>query len=95
MSKGVVPRMVLTLTPDGGFSHTRGWIFGYKLHLISSTGPIIIPLSADFTTANVHDNQMYNSIIFSSATRNMLYEYLSNQYIVNQAKAKGVPRIIR
>ena len=46
---------------DGeGFSHTKGWIFGYKLHLISSTGSIIVPLAADFTTANIPDNQMYS-----------------------------------
>jgi hypothetical protein len=25
-----------------------------------STGPIIVPLTADFTTANVQDNQLYN-----------------------------------
>src|SRR6476661_1823538 len=47
-------------------SHNKGWIFGYKLHLISSTGSLIVPLSADFTTANVQDNQMYNPMISSS-----------------------------
>ncbi len=38
-----------------------GWIFGYKLHITSSTcSPLIVPLSADFTTANVQDNnQLY------------------------------------
>jgi hypothetical protein len=38
-----------------------GWIFGYKLHITSSTGsPLIVPLSADFTTANVQENnQLY------------------------------------
>jgi hypothetical protein len=59
-----------------GFSHTKGWIFGYKLHLIfgyklhliSSTGPIIVvPLAADFTTANVQDNQLYNPMTSSSS----------------------------
>ncbi|HET7390771.1 MAG TPA: transposase [Nitrososphaeraceae archaeon] len=36
-----------------GFSHTKGWIFGYKLHIIASTGSLIImPLSADFTQAD-------------------------------------------
>ena len=39
-----------------------GWIFGYKLHMISSTGSIIVPLAADFTTDNIQDNQMYNPI---------------------------------
>ena len=52
----------------GGFSHTKGWIFGCKLHVISSTGSLIIPLSADFTTANVQDNQMYNPMISLSSS---------------------------
>ena len=37
----------------------RGWVFGYKLHLTSTTGEIVVPLTADVTTANVQDNQMY------------------------------------
>ena len=35
--------------------------------MISSTGSLIVPLSADFTTANVQDNQMYNPMISSSS----------------------------
>ena len=49
----------------GGFSHTKGWIFGYKLHLISGTDSIILPLAADFTTANIPDNQMYSILTAS------------------------------
>ena len=48
-------------------SHTKQWIFGYKLHITASTGSLIVPLSADFTTANVQDNQMYNPMISSSS----------------------------
>ena len=51
---------------DGDYSHTKGWIFGYKLHLTSLTSTsstagkeIIVPLTADVTTANVPDNKMY------------------------------------
>ena len=36
--------------------------------MISSTGSLIVPLSADFTTANVQDNQMYNPMISSSSS---------------------------
>ena len=46
-------------------SHTKGWIFGYKLHIVSSTGSLIVPLSADFTQANTYDNQMYSAITSS------------------------------
>jgi Transposase DDE domain len=66
MEEGVVPRSGIDTDARWGFSHTKGWIFGYKLHLISSTiGSIIVPLVADFTTANIPDNQMY-SILTSS-----------------------------
>ena len=49
----------------GSVSHTKQWIFGYKLHLVSSTGSLIVPLSADFTQANTYDNQMYPAITSS------------------------------
>jgi Transposase DDE domain len=65
MNKGIVPRSGIDTDARGGFSHTKGWIFGYKLHLISSTGSTIVPLAADFTTANVQDNQLYNPMTAS------------------------------
>jgi hypothetical protein len=48
-----------------GFSHTKGWIFGYKLHITASTGSLIVPLSADFTQADVQENQIYPTITSS------------------------------
>jgi hypothetical protein len=52
MKKKVLPCSGIDTDAMWGFSHTKGWIFGYKLHLISSTnGSIIVPLAADFTTA--------------------------------------------
>jgi hypothetical protein len=54
MNKGIVPRPGIDTDARWGFSHTRGWIFGYKLHLISSTGSLIVP--ADFTQANSHSH---------------------------------------
>ena len=29
-----------------GKSRSKGWLFGYKLHVVSSTGSLIVPLSA-------------------------------------------------
>ena len=62
MTKGLVPRSGIDTDARWGFSHTKGWVFGYKLHLISSTGSMSVPLSADVTTANVHDNQAYPAL---------------------------------
>jgi hypothetical protein len=55
------------------FSHTKQWIFGYKLHLVSSTGSLIVPLSADFTQANIYDNQIYPTITSSSLPHRVRY----------------------
>jgi hypothetical protein len=65
MTDGVVPRSGIDTEARWGFSYTKGWIFGYKLHLISSTDSIIVPLAADFTTANIPDNQMYSILTAS------------------------------
>jgi hypothetical protein len=37
MKEGVVPRSGIDTDSRWGFSHTRGRIFGYKLHKVSST----------------------------------------------------------
>ncbi len=66
IKKKVVPRSGIDTDAMWGFSHTKGWIFGYKLHMISSsTGSIIVPLAADFTTANIPDNQIYSMLTAS------------------------------
>jgi hypothetical protein len=66
MKKKVLPCSGIDTDAMWGFSHAKGWIFGYKLHLISSTGSIIVPLAAEFTTANIPDNQIYNILITAS-----------------------------
>ena len=33
MNKGIVPRSGIDTDARWGFSHTKGWIFGYKLHM--------------------------------------------------------------
>jgi len=48
-----------------GKSKTKGWVFGYKLHIVSSTGSLIVPLSADFTTANIPDSKVYGRVTAS------------------------------
>ena len=67
MKKGIVPHSGIdTDARWWGYSHTKGWIFGYKLHLTSTTGEIVVPLTADVTTVNVPDNKMYIPLTSSS-----------------------------
>ena len=52
-----------------GIQPYKGWIFGYKLHLTSTTGEIVVLLTAtDVTTANFQDNQMYVPLTSSSSS---------------------------
>lgn len=44
MNKGIVPSSGIDTDARWGYSHTKGWIFGYKLHMVSSTGSITVPL---------------------------------------------------
>ena len=67
MKKKVVPRSGIDTDARWGFSHTKSWVFGYKLHMVASTGSITVPLSADFTTANIPDNQMYSILTARSS----------------------------
>ena len=77
MKKGIVPCPAgIDTDARWGYSHTKGWVFGYKLHLTSTTaaGEIVVPLTAaDVTTANVQDNQMYVPLTSSSSVFSLPY----------------------
>lgn len=65
MKEGIVPCSGIDTDAKWGRSRTKGWIFGYKLHVICNTdpSPTIIPLSADVTTANVSDKPIYPDVV--------------------------------
>ena len=81
MKKGIVPCPGIDTDARWGYSHTKGWVFGYKLHLISTTaiGEIVVPLTAaDVTTANIPDNKMYVPLTSFS----MIFSLSSLRYMV-------------
>jgi len=81
MKKGEVPCSGIDTDARWGYSHTKGWIFGYKLHLTSTTGEIVVPLTADVTTtANVQDNQMY--VPLTSSTTSSVFSLPLTCYMV-------------
>ncbi len=63
MKKKILPISGIDTDARWGFSKTRGWVFGYKLHISCSTGDLVVPLSADYTTANISDNCSYRSLV--------------------------------
>jgi Transposase DDE domain len=71
MKAGRIPYTGIDTEARWGKSKTKGWQYGYKLHLSCSTGSLVVPLSAGFTTANVYDNQMYSRV--TSSLRGVRY----------------------
>jgi len=71
MEKGVASYSGIDTDARWGRSGTKGWVFGYKLHVVSSTGPLIVPLSAYFTTANIPDSKVYGRV--TSSLRGVRY----------------------
>jgi hypothetical protein len=58
--KGIVPCPGIDTDVRWRYSHTKEWVFGYKLHLTSTAGEFVVYyITADVTTANVPDNRMY------------------------------------
>ena len=60
MEKGIVSCPGIDTDARWGYSHTKGWVFGYKLHLTctAAINELVVPLTADVTTANVPDNKL-------------------------------------
>ena len=51
MKKGVILRPGIDTDARWGYSNTKRWTFGYKLHLTSTTsGELVVPLTADVRT---------------------------------------------
>jgi len=63
MKKNHLPIAGIDTDAKWGFSKSKGWVFGYKLHLSCSTGSLAVPLSADVTAANIHDSKMYEKLV--------------------------------
>ena len=63
--QNTMPRSGIDTDARWGFTRTKGWMFGYKLHMSCSTGKLVVPLSAGITTANISDNQMYCNLVGS------------------------------
>ena len=65
IKKNRLPITGIDIDAKWGFSNSKGWVWGYKLHMSCSTGKLIIPLSSCITTANIHDSKPYEKLTAS------------------------------
>jgi hypothetical protein len=55
--QGIVPPTSIDTEAHWTKSGWHGWVYGWKLHLISIVAAVWIPLAADLTSANIADNE--------------------------------------
>jgi hypothetical protein len=55
---GVVPHTSIDTEAGWTRSGWHGWVYGWKLHLVSTVAGVWVPLAAELTPANVADNEV-------------------------------------
>jgi Transposase DDE domain len=55
--RGVVPHSSIDMEAHWTKSGWHGWVYGWKLHLVSTVAAVWVPLAAELTPANVADNE--------------------------------------
>jgi hypothetical protein len=60
---GVVPHT--SIDPEAGWTKSggHGWVYGWKLHLMSTVAAVWIPLAAELTAANAADNEVAEPLL--------------------------------
>jgi Transposase DDE domain len=56
--RGVVPHTSIDTEAHWTKSGWHGWVYGWKLHLVSAVAAVWIPLAAELTPANEADNEV-------------------------------------
>ena len=60
---GVVPHTSIDTEAHWTKSGWHGWVYGWKLHLVTTVAAVWIPLAADLTPANAADNETAPSLL--------------------------------
>ena len=60
---GVVPHTSIDTEAHWTKSGWHGWVYGWKLHLITTVAAVWIPLAAELTAANMADNEQALTLV--------------------------------
>lgn len=60
---GVVPQRAIDTEAHWTKSGWHGWVYGWKLHLVTTVADLWIPLAAELTPANPADNQLAAALL--------------------------------
>jgi hypothetical protein len=60
---GIVPHSAIDTEAHWTKSGWHGWVYGWKLHLVTTVAAVWIPLAAELTPANVADNEQAPALL--------------------------------
>jgi DDE family transposase len=60
---GVVPHTSIDTEAHWTKSGWHGWVYGWKLHIVTTVAAVWIPLAAELTAANAADNEVAPSLL--------------------------------
>ena len=60
---GVVPHSSIDTEANWTKSGWHGWVYGWKLHLVTTVAAVWLPLAAELTAANVADNEQAGPLL--------------------------------
>ena len=86
---GIVPHSSIDTEAHWTKSGWHGWVYGWKLHLVTTVAAVWIPLAAELTPANVADNVQALSLLLEmpAEVRYVLGDQHYNDPAINAACA--------
>jgi hypothetical protein len=84
---GVIPHTAIDTQAAWTKCGWHGWVYGWKLHVVSVVASVWIPLAADLTPANAADNEMAPALLneLTAETRYVLGDRHYNAPNVREA----------
>jgi hypothetical protein len=93
---GIVPHTSIDTEAHWTKSGWHGWVYGWKLHLVTTVAGVWIPLAADLTAANVADNTQALTLLpeLPSEVRYVLGDQHYNDPAIDAAGAQAGQTVV-
>jgi hypothetical protein len=93
---GLVPHTSIDPEAHGSKSGWHGWVYGWKLHLITTVAGVWIPLAADLTAANVADHVQALTLLpeLPAEVRDVLGDQHDNDPAIDAVCAQAGQRVV-
>jgi hypothetical protein len=93
---GIVPHTSIDTEAHWTKSGWHGWVYGWKLHLVTIVAAVSLPLAADLISANVADNEQALTLLVElpSEVRYVLGDQHYNDEAIRAAYAEAGREVV-